>query len=255
MPRHHYTFAQKTCVSKAGLLLQKTASLWPHCRVGIAVSGGMDSFVLAKVMKIRQTITPFKFEIMVLHCNPGFQEADHESLSAWLSSEGIPFHIEVNNYGPYAHSEKNQKNSPCFLCARERRKRLFSLAQQYGLTHLALGHNADDLLSTFIMNFMRNGRVQGMTSAEAFFNGRLQLIRPLLLVEKKFIRQAARQWNLPYWENSCPSSGKTARSQTGEIIENILKILPDAKNSMLGALTRWQVLEDINHKGDEAKSH
>lgn len=237
------SFAQQTCVKKAGLLLQRLGALWPGCRVGIAISGGADSFTLLKVMKARQRITPFKFEIMALHVNAGFDKEDHVGLSAWLAREGIPAHIEVGDFGPEAHSSKNRTNSPCFYCARERRRRLFELCKSYGLSHLALGHNADDLMSSFIMNFFRNGRMQGMNPSEDFFQGRLRIIRPLLLVEKKYILQAARQWKLPIWKNACPSSGSTGRDEAGKLAGLIEEKLPGSRKSMLNALIRMELGE------------
>lgn len=255
MAGKRYAFAQQTCIGKAGFLMQKLSMLWPHCRVGIAVSGGMDSFVLLKVMKIRQAITPFHFDIMALHCNAGFDREDHAGLLPWLANEGIPAHIETGNFGLKAHSSENRRNSPCFLCARERRKRLFQLCDQYGLSHLALGHNADDLLDTFMLNFMRNGRVEGLSACEPLFGGKLRLIRPLLLVEKKFIRQAARQWNLPVWPNSCPTSGKTGRDEMKLVTQKVAEILPDCRSSMLGAVERWQLARNFSHKGDGEESH
>lgn len=218
--------------------MQRLDALWPDCRVGVAVSGGVDSLSLLKVLKIRQKITPFKFEIMALHVNPGFDREDHAALLDWLAREGIAGHIEVADFGPNAHSEINKSNSACFYCARARRKRLFELCQQYKLSHLAFGHNAEDLLTSFMMNFFRNGRMQGMSASEDFFKGELRVIRPLLLVEKKYILQAAKQWKLPVWPNSCPTSGKTGRDQAGELACFIEGKSPGARKSMLNALYR-----------------
>lgn len=255
MPREKFSFAQQTCVKKAGLVLQRCGSLWPGCRIGVAVSGGMDSFVLLKVMQIRQRIIPFQVEIMAIHLNPGFDRGDHAMLLPWLAEQGIASHLETTNFGPEAHSDENRKRSPCFLCAMRRRKRLFDLCKVYKLTHLALGHNADDLLSTFMLNFCRNGRVEGMSMNETLFAGKLMLIRPLLLVEKKYIRQAARQWRLPVWSNACPSSGATARSSIWDMVDRMRSVLPGAERSMLNALMRWQLDLDISHKDDEAAQH
>jgi Predicted ATPase of the PP-loop superfamily implicated in cell cycle control len=83
-------------------------------------------------------------------------------LPPWLAAHGIAGHIEMTPYGPEAHSAKNLRRSACFRCSWLRRKRLFELCAQYGATHLALGHNADDLVQTFFMNLCRNGRVDGM---------------------------------------------------------------------------------------------
>lgn len=238
------TFAQQTCIKKAGLLLQRTGALWPGCRIGVAVSGGSDSLVLLKTLKIRQAILPFSTELLAIHLNPGFERQDHAHLAAWLAKEGIAAHIEITDFGPRAHSSENRKNSACFYCAWLRRKRLFELAATYRLTHLAFGHNADDLVATFLLNLLRNARVQGLGANEAFFEGRLRVIRPLLLVEKKQILQAARQWHLPVWKNACPSSGHTARSQIDEVIGAISKFLPEARRSLLNGLGRWQLDHD-----------
>lgn len=235
------SYAQQVCVKRSGLLLQRLRTLWPGCRIGIALSGGVDSFVLLRVLQIRKAILPFPVEIMAIHLNPGFAADDHAHLCEWLAREGIASHIEITDYGPRAHSEENRKNSACFYCAWLRRKRLFDLARQYRLTHLAFGHNQEDMAATFLMNLLRNGRVQNMAAHESFFGNTLRVIRPLLLVEKKYIRQAARQWQLPVWQNACPSSGHTARSETEEIIAKISEILPDARKSLGNGLSRWQL--------------
>lgn len=232
------SFAQQTCVKKSGFALMQTRVLWPGARIGVAVSGGVDSFILAKIMKIRRSVLPFPVELMALHVNPGFDPANHAPLADWLAREGYAARIETGDFGPAAHSPQNRKNSPCFFCAAARRKRLFELCRKFGLTHLAFGHNADDLLTTFLLNFCHAGRAETLAPATNFFGGRLRVVRPLLFVEKKYIRQAARQWGLPVYANPCPSAGKTARSQADEVAEMINAKIPGARRSMLNALTR-----------------
>lgn len=250
-----HTFAQQTCIKKAGLALQKAAPLKPGDRIGVAVSGGMDSLVLLQTLLIRQRILPFKTEIMALHCNPGFDPQAHFHMREWLASRGIAAHFESCRFGPLAHSPENRKSSPCFLCAWERRKRLFALCRQYRLSHLALGHNAEDLLSTFFLNFFRNGSARTISISEDFFGGKLRLIRPLLLVEKKYIRQAARQWRLPVRENPCPTSGHTARAEMEVLLSTINASLPGAGKSALGALCRAALEEsDCNFPQDRLES-
>lgn len=235
------TYSQQYCIKRAGLLLQRARALSPGCRIGIAVSGGVDSMTLLKVMQIRQGILPFKVELMALHLNPGFAPQDHAALSAWLAAQGIASHIEITDFGGRAHSPENRKNSPCFYCAWLRRKRLFDLCRQYALTHLAFGHNADDMATTFMLNLLRNGRVAALEPDQAFFGGKLRVIRPFLLVEKKYIRQAARQWQLPVWQNACPSSGHSGRSEMEEVLAAIGGLLPGSQRSLLNGLMRWQL--------------
>ena len=244
MPREKRTFAQEYCVKQVGRAIHQTGMLRPGCRVGVAVSGGVDSCVLLKCLRIRQAIIPFPFEIMALHLNPGFDPSNHAALVPWFAREGIACHVEVTSHGPEAHSEQNRKRSACFRCAWLRRRRLFDLCAQYGLTHLAFGHNADDLVETFFLNLSRNGRVDGMGMCEPFFRGELTVVRPMLLVEKKYIRAAARQWELPVFANPCPSAGKTARSDMAAQLAVWWQAQKGARRNMTNALTRWQLEHD-----------
>lgn len=105
--REKRSYAQEVCVKSAGKAMQQTGMIWPGCRIGVAVSGGVDSFVLLKTLHIRQGIVPFRFEIMAIHLNPGFDPQSHMPLAAWLSRHGIPSHLEVTDFGPHAHSAEN----------------------------------------------------------------------------------------------------------------------------------------------------
>ncbi len=241
MKKKSLNFAQQACVKSAGKAMHRTGMIGPYARVGVALSGGVDSFVLLKTLTIRQRIVPFPFEIMALHINPGFDTQNHMPLIPWLTAHGIAAHIDVTDHGPHAHSEENRRNSPCFRCAWLRRKRLFELCAQYKLTHLAFGHNAEDLVHTFFMNLCQNGRVDGMSMNEPFFGGALQVIRPLLLLEKKYILKAAKQWELPTWKNPCPSAGSTKRSDIEETLQHLYGSYKDAKRCIFNGLVRWQL--------------
>lgn len=234
-------FAQLHCVKAAGKAMQNTGMLRPHARVGVAVSGGMDSWVLLQVLCIRQRIVPFPFEIMALHVNPGFDPQSHLPLLEWLDANGVAGHVEVTDHGPRAHTEENRTKSPCFFCARLRRKRLFELCQEHGLTHLAFGHNADDLVHTFFMNLWQNGRVDGMSMSESFFGGVLEVIRPLLLVHKTEIAKAVRQWGLPVWQNPCPSAGKTKRAEIQSELEALFSRNKLMRANTFNGLCTWQL--------------
>lgn len=224
----------------AGKLMQNAAMLHPGARVGVALSGGMDSFVLMQVLHIRRRIVPFPFDIMGLHVNPGFAPGNHAPLIDWLRDKGIAAHAEDTEHGPRAHSPENRKRSACFYCAMLRRKRLFELCGQYRLTHLAFGHNADDLVSTFMLNLCQTGRVEGMSVKESFFTGKLTVIRPLLLVEKKLIRKAAAQWALPVWDNPCPSAGSSRRMEIMQDLDRLCEGHKARRKNIFNALCRWQ---------------
>lgn len=236
-----FHYSQEQCVRAAGKLIQNTGMLKPHARVGIAVSGGVDSSVLLKVMQLRQRITPFPFEIMAIHLNAGFDPECHAPLLNWLKQESIPHHIEVTDHGILAHSEENRTKSPCFYCAFLRRKRLFEICGEHNLTHLAFGHNADDIVSTFLLNLVQTGRIDGMSMCEPFFGGRLQVIRPLAMVEKQHIIKAAKLWDLPVFSNPCPSANTTKRTDLLSKLDCLCKDSQNGRRNVYQGIIRWQL--------------
>ncbi len=238
-------YSQEQCVRAAGKLMQNTGMLKPHARVGVAVSGGVDSFVLLKVLQIRQKITPFPFEIMAIHVNAGFDPHCHAPLVAWLEEEKIPYHVEVANHGPLAHSEENRTKSPCYYCAFLRRKRLFELCDEHKLTHLAFGHNADDIVSTFLLNLVQTGRIDGMSMYEPFFGGLLTVIRPLAMVEKQHIIKAAKLWELPIFSNPCPSADTTKRTDLLAKLDVLCKDSQNGKRNVYQGIIRWQMQKHL----------
>lgn len=241
MPRDKLTFAQQVCLKGAGKAMQRTAMLEPGVRIGIAVSGGVDSWVLLEVLRRRQRIVPFRYEIMALHLNPGFEPQSHRPLVSYLENHGLAGHVELTDFGPRGHSSENRKHSACFYCAMLRRTRLFELCRQYKLTHLAFGHTADDLVTTFFMNLVQNGRVDGMNLKESFFRGELMVIRPLLLVEKADIIRAARQWALPVWTNACPSAGHSRRAEYEARVRMLHGDDRMLKKNLYNGLCKWQL--------------
>ncbi len=248
--REKLTYAQQVCLKSTGRTMQRTGMLHPGARIGVAVSGGVDSWVLLEVLRRRQRIVPFPFEIMALHLNPGFDAQNHAPLLTYLTRHGMAGHVELTDFGPRGHSPENRKKSPCFYCAMLRRTRLFELCRQYRLTHLAFGHNADDLVVTFFMNLVQNGRVEGMRLKDGFFRNELTVIRPLLLVEKADIVRAARQWDLEVWHNPCPSAGHSSRALHAERIRALHGNQKALKKNLFNGLTKWQMgLTDMNTSG------
>ncbi len=241
MGKDKLTYAQQVCIRSAGKAMQRAGMIHPGARIGVAVSGGVDSWVMLEVLRRRQRIVPFRYDIMALHLNPGFDPANHQPLIDYLGRYGVAGHVEVTDFGPRGHSSENRKNSACFYCAMLRRTRLFELCRQYGLTHLAFGHNADDLVTTFFMNMIQNGRVDGMKMADSFFRGELMVIRPMLLVEKADIIRAARQWGLVVWDNPCPSAGHSNRAVFHDRIRTLHGDDKMLKKNLFNALCKWQL--------------
>jgi tRNA(Ile)-lysidine synthase TilS/MesJ len=224
--------------------MHSKAMLSPGARIGVAVSGGVDSFGLLQVLFLQKAKLPFSVELMVLHINPGFDSTNHAPLMEWSHRFGLSGCVEVTDFGPRAHSSENRKNSPCFFCSWHRRKRLFHLVHRFGLSHIAFGHTADDLVENFFMNMMYSGRIEGMFPKEEFFNGEFELIRPLLGLEKRQISKAVREWKLPVLENPCPSNHNTKRSEMRHWLAKVFSSDRALRKNIFSALKRWQLDND-----------
>ena len=236
-----FSYLQKSCISKASKLMAESQMIYNGARIGVAVSGGVDSGVLLKILTIIKSRLPFKIEIMALHINPGFNPLSHLPLLDWLKDLGIPSYIQVSDIGPRAHTNENRTKSPCFFCSFRRRKRLFELISKFNLTHLAMGHHGEDLVTTFFMNLLYNGRVEGLYAKESFFKGEFHLIRPLLLIEKHKIIKIAKEWNIPVIKNPCPSARVSSRSHVWTTLETLWQDKKIIKKNVFSALYNWVI--------------
>ena len=107
-------YRQQSCLGQTGKIMQQTGMAWPGARIGLAVSGGIDSWVMLKVMTLRQRIIPFDIELFVIHLNPGFDEATHAPLADWMREEGLAGHLETTDLAPGRTPRKTARNPPAF---------------------------------------------------------------------------------------------------------------------------------------------
>jgi len=191
-------------------------------RIVVGVSGGKDSLTLIHLLNERRKRVPIHFELIAVHIDLGFGTGRTEILRDFFESRSLPYHIEFTNIGKRANSPENREN-PCFLCAWERRKRLFHIAQQFGCNKIALGHHKDDIIETFLLNIFYSAEISTMLPLQTLFKGKITLIRPLALIEEKKIERFAKEMSLPFGSGGCPVSGKTKRKEIKDLIEALEK--------------------------------
>ncbi len=187
-------------------------------KILVGLSGGKDSQVLMNRLAALQKRAPVKFELFPVHIDVGFEDSFSKELHGFITKTYGLLKIEYTNYGVLAHSEKNREN-PCFLCSRLRRKRLFELARKNGCRKIALGHHKDDIIETLFINIFYAGKIGTMKPRQSFFNGTLDIIRPLSYVEKNEISAFCESLGLPEFKNNCPSADKTKRGEIKDMLE------------------------------------
>jgi len=227
---------EKEIRSLVGKAIHRYALIQDGDRILVGVSGGKDSLTLLHLLKERLKRVPIHYELLAVHIDLGFGSGRAEILKDYFEKEGLSYHIEFTDIGNKANSSENREN-PCFLCAWERRKKLFQLASRFKCNKVALGHHKDDIIETLLINIFYSGEISTMLPLQSLFKGRITLIRPLSLVEEKMVTRFAREMGLPFGPSGCPSSGKTKRGEVKELIKVLEKKNRRVKGNIFRALS------------------
>jgi tRNA 2-thiocytidine biosynthesis protein TtcA len=205
-------------------------------RIAVAVSGGKDSLVLLWLLRERLQWIPAHYELIAIHVDPGFDDRTSDALRNFLAGERFQYRILHTDHGLRAHSPENREN-PCFLCSRLRRKSLFETARELGCNKLALGHNQDDFLETFFINIFYGGQVASIVPRQPFFGGEMIVIRPLALMPASKVSNLARRLQLPVLPNACPSAGRNRRQEVRTMLEQLYSSNSKVRGNIFHALS------------------
>ncbi len=227
---------EKEIRSLVGKAVHRYGLIQDGDRILVGVSGGKDSLSLLHLLKERLKRVPIHYELFTAHIDLGFDTGRAEILRDYFEKEGLTYHIEFTDIGKKANSPENREN-PCFLCAWERRKKLFQLANRFKCNKVALGHHKDDIIETLLLNIFYSGEISTMLPLQALFKGKITIIRPLSLLEEKTIAKFARATHLPFGPSGCPSSGKTKRREVKEIIETLSRKNHRVKGNIFRSLS------------------
>jgi len=203
--------------------------------VMVAVSGGKDSLALLWLLKERIKRVPIDYRVTAVHVDPGFGANSADQMTSFFLAHGFEFRVIESDIGPKAHGPQNREN-PCFLCSRLRRKLLFEMAEEFGCNRMAFGHHKDDLIETFFLNVFYGASISTMVPVQSFFGGKLTVIRPFYLVDEDLIRRYAQLMDWPEISLDCPTAGSSKREEIKNMLTHFYRSNRKIKGNIFHAL-------------------
>ena len=231
-------------------------------RIAVCISGGKDSFLMAKCLQELKKHGNVSFDLLFLLMDPGYQPENRQLIMENADTLGVPLTVfETDIFDAVADIE----HSPCYLCARMRRGYLYKNAKLHGCNKIALGHHFDDVIETILMSILYGGEVRTMMPKlhSSNFEG-MELIRPLELVREADILSWVRFHGLRFIQCACrfteqcekEGSEKTSkRAEMKQLIQTFRQTNPYIESNIFRSMQNVNVDAVLGHKRGDGSRH
>ena len=129
-------------------------------KIMVCISGGKDSFLLAKCIQELERHGKVKFEAHYVVMDPGYNDYNRQYIIDNAKLLNIP--IEIFNTDIFDVVSAVDSKSPCYLCAKMRRGHLYNRAKELGCNKIALGHHFDDVIESSLLSMFYCSEVKTM---------------------------------------------------------------------------------------------
>ena len=215
-------------------------------KVAVGLSGGKDSILTLITLAQLRKFYPEKFEVIAITLDMGVEGFDVTSLKKLCEEYDVEYIIEKTHIKEIVFDIRKEKN-PCSLCANLRRGILYDTAKKYGCNKVALGHHMDDVMETFMMSLIYEGRVHTFLPITYLSRKDIYVIRPMIYTPESEIKHLVKKYGIEVVKNNCPANGETKRQYVKELIAGIAKENKGVRESIFGAIMRseeWRMLKE-----------
>ncbi|HZJ58312.1 MAG TPA: ATP-binding protein [Clostridia bacterium] len=209
-------------------------------RIAVGVSGGKDSLVLLKALRLYQYMSPVEYELEAITLDMGYDGTDWTGVKDFCGDLGIPYTIKDTNIAAIVFDVRREKN-PCSLCANLRRGALNNAALGLGCKKVALGHHREDVIETLFLSMFYEARLNTFSPVTYLDRRDITLIRPMIYVPETDIKRAVSRHDIPVVFNPCPANGNTKRDYIKNLLHDISGEIPNVHEQILGALRKTKV--------------
>ena len=198
-------------------------------KIAVAISGGKDSLLMAKMFQELQRHGQVNFEVEFIAMDPGYHKDIRQLLIDNCEYLNIPIHLFDSRI--FEIADEIAKDYPCYMCARMRRGALYSKAEELGCNKLALGHHYDDVIETTMMNLLFAGNFKTMLPKlhSPNFEG-IQIIRPLYFIREEHIIRFIQHSGIWPLNCACMVAAKKTGNKRYEIKDLIKSLEPNFKD-------------------------
>lgn len=203
-------------------------------KVLVAVSGGKDSLVLLEVLSTLRRYNFLDFELEAIHID--IEEVPYKVSKQKLLQMCEELGVKISFISAVSGIEENGEKPPCFVCSWHRRKAIFDFSEKNGFHKVAMGHHMDDAVETLLINISYHGNISSIPARLEMFDGKITLIRPLILLTNKDTKEYANIRKFPKQTKSCPFENKTRRDTARRIIDSLKEIHPKAVQNIFRSM-------------------